>query len=408
MPDTLTVTITSIAFGGKGVARTAEGCVLFIPFAAVGDVAEVEITDQRKTYAFAKISRLVTPGPGRCQPACRHFGRCGGCAYQHLDYPVEFAAKRAQLAETLQRLGGCTDLPEFEAFPASEPMGYRNKLTLEPGEREKTDDGYRVSYGYYQDDNHTFFPVHECPLVRPEINRALPKAIHGPLGRQNAKRKPSPAKLVIRSDAARQCAFYFGKAPVRHPWLHEQLLGQDTVVPLGSFWQVNPPVADLMLRKLTGWVAGLGAETLIDAYSGVGTFSLALHGTPFLERILIENDPQAIEAANYNHQTRGLGCFAIAASTEKALPKQLAKCGPGKTLVVLDPPRTGCVPQVTEALCRRRPAHILYVSCNPTTLARDVKALHAGGYAIRRLALFDMFPRTQHFETAALLAADPI
>lgn len=400
---TITVTVKSIAFGGNGVARTDDGCVLFIPFAAVGDVAEVEITDQRKSFAIAEIRRLITPGPGRCEPLCRHFGRCGGCAYQHLDYETEFAAKKSQLSEVLQRIGGFHDLPEITAVPAPEPMGYRNKLSLEPGKPELTDDGYHLSYGYYQGDNKTFFPVRECPLARPEINRQLPKAIHSPLGRQNAKRKPEPAKLVIRSDAAHECAYYFGRAPAKHPWLHEFICGTDTVVPLGSFWQVNPPVADLLLRQVADWAGEIKADTLVDAYSGVGTFSLALAKVPFLERILIESDPQAAEAANYNHQTRGIGCISISGLTEKALPKQLAKCRPEKTLVILDPPRTGCLPQVINTLCQKKTANLIYVSCGPATLARDLKKLCAGGFAIRKIAMFDMFPRTHHFETAVYL-----
>jgi len=404
MENLKTVTIQSIAFGGDGVARLEDGCVLFVPFTAVGDVAEVEITDQRKTFARAELRRLITPGPGRCEPVCRHFGRCGGCAYQHLDYAAEFEAKKAQLNDALRRIGGFRELPELSvAVPAPEILGYRNKLSLEPGKPDLTDQGYHLAYGYYQNDNKTFFTVKECPLARPEINRALPKAIRSPLGKQNARRKPAPAKIVLRSDSQHECSFYFGFAPSKHPWLHETVRGKNVMVPLGSFWQVNPPVADKLLKHVDQWARAIKADTLIDAYSGVGTFSLALTAE-FKERILIESDAQAAEAANFNHQTLGLGCIAISGLTEKALPKQLMHCDLDATLVILDPPRTGCMPSVVEDLRKHSPADIIYVSCNPTTLARDLKALCADGkYAIDQLAMFDMFPRTGHFETAVKL-----
>jgi len=395
------VNITSLAFGGDGVARTDDGCVVFVPFTAPGDEVEIAITEQKKSFARGQLVRVITPGPGRTTPVCRHFGRCGGCAYQHLTYEAEFAAKQSQLRESLERLGGFRDLPpQIPATPAPEMYGYRNKLQLAPGKPELTDNGYHLTYGYIQTDNETFFTVKECPLVKPEINRCLPKAIHSPWGRQNAKKKPAPDDLTIRADAAGNCHFFFGRAPMNYPWLHESLLGQDVQVPLGSFWQINPPVAEKLLAQVNVWASESRCTTLIDAYCGAGAFSLSLTA-PFSERILIESDRQASAAANLNHQNRGLGCFVVSGLAEKALPKQLAKTIPDKTLVILDPPRGGCLPPVLNALVQKRPAGLIYVSCNPTTLARDLRQLCKDGtYAIAEIAMFDMFPRTAHFETA--------
>ena len=401
----LTVSIIDIAFGGDGVARTEEGPVIFVPYTAVGDTIEVEICELKKSYIRGKIHKILTASPNRVEPMCRHFGRCGGCVYQHLDYPVELAAKQKQLEDLLRRIGGFTSLPILECcFASPKTYGYRNKLRLEPFVVEKGDQGVRLSYGYCLTDNKTFFTVRECPLAMPIINRHLPKAVHSLWGKQNAKKKP-PAPVTLRASSTGDCQFYFGKAPVNISWLREELCGQEFSVPLGSFWQVNPEVASELVRSVHRWAKNLPVQNFIDAYSGVGTFSMTSK-KPYAERVLIESDRQAGDAAAHNLGKRALGCQIVKDTTEKALPKILQQFPTAETLVLLDPPRTGCQSKVTEALRKARPAYIFYISCNPSTLARDLKALCADGcYQLEKLSLFDMFPRTAHFETAVALKA---
>lgn len=406
------LTIQSIAFGGDGVARTEE-CVVFVPFTAVGDQILAEVTEVRKNFAKARLLAVNVPGPGRTEPSCPHYGRCGGCQYQHLTYEAEFAAKQQQLRDCLSRIGGVREVPPFAAaFPAPECYGYRNKLRLEakalPVEKGEP---AQLDYGYYALDNKTFLRINGCRLARPELNKQLPAAIKSEWGRANAHRRKNerPGALTLRIDSDGAVKYFFGFSPSKLGWFHEELAGVPYRVPVGSFWQVNPQVASELLRTVDGWLAGLPLENLVDAYCGVGTFACAL--TPaFRERLLIENDRAATEAAEYNLQQRLLGCQILTAATEQALPKALPRYESAKTLVVLDPPRTGCQEQVLECLLKCRPAFVLYVSCNPSTLARDLKRLTGGespAYTLEKIGLFDMFPRTAHFETAALLKVAP-
>ncbi|NLZ63228.1 MAG: class I SAM-dependent RNA methyltransferase [Lentisphaerae bacterium] len=401
--NTLTVDIIDIAFGGDGVARTEEGLVIFVPGTAIGETVEVVICEIKKSYIRGKVAKVLSPSPDRVEPPCRHFGRCGGCVYQHLEYQAELAAKQKQLLDLLRRIGGFTDLPPLDCCFASPKLyGYRNKLRLEPFVTLETDQGVRLSYGYCLTDNQTFFTVRECPLAMPIINRNIAKAVHSAWGTQNARRKP-PAPLTLRASSTGECHFYFGKAPVNISWLREELCGKEFSVPLGSFWQVNPEVASELVRRVHRWAKGLKTKFLVDAYSGVGTFSLT-GKKDYVERVLIESDRQAGEAAAHNLGKLSLGCRIIKDRTEHALPGVLRQFPPAETLVLLDPPRTGCQSKVLEALRHARPAHLFYVSCNPATLARDLKVLCADGcYRLDKLALFDMFPRTAHFETAVAL-----
>ena len=403
--STLSLTIQDLAFGGEGVGR-AEQCVVFVPFAAVGDQLLVEITEIRKNFARGKILQIQVPGPDRTEPPCPHYGKCGGCQYQHLTYQAEFQAKQRQLTEVLRRLGSLKDLPPLDcAIPAPQEYGYRNKLRLEAkAVPVETGMPAQADYGYYATDNRTFLRIHGCRLAHPLLNKALPTAIKSDWGKANAKRKTpqGPAALTLRVDSQEQIKFYFGFSPSRLGWLHEELAGVPFRVPAGSFWQVNPAVASQLLQTVDQWIAPLPAETLVDAYCGAGTFSCALTH-PFRERLLMENDRAATEAAQYNLQQLMRGCQILTEPTEQALPRRLPKYPAASTLVVLDPPRTGCQEKVLQCLAQHSPAWILYVSCNPATLARDLKYLTTtGGYSLRKLGLFDMFPRTAHFETAVL------
>lgn len=406
----INIEIAAVAFGGDGVARTEEG-VLFVPCTAVGDRGIAEVTAVSKNFARGRMVALTQPGTGRTEPVCKHFGTCGGCQYQHLDYETEFALKCAQQAETLRRVGKIADLPELaKAVPSPKNYGYRNKLRLEAQPHADEVTGRKsATYGYYANDNRTFFPVYECPLAMPELNSLIPKAIKSDWGQANAHRKgarrdqTAPAAMTLRQASNGDTAFYFGFAPKSITWMRETLAGFEYSVPAGSFWQINPPVAEELLLTADEWTRDLELKSLIDAYAGVGTFSCALT-RPFVERLLIESDKDASQAAQLNLQKRGWACQIVADTTEKALPKALPKYNAKSTLVVLDPPRTGCQEVVLKALLKCRPAAILYISCNAATLARDLRVL-TEAYQLQRRAIFDMFPRTAHFESAVLLTS---
>ena len=438
--DEMNVTIADLAFGGDGVARLPEGGVVFVPFAALGDELRIRITSVRKNFAFGEILEVLRPGEGRCEPVCRHYGECGGCQYQHIGYEQEIAAKKKQLGDLLRRIGGFQELPEISpCFASPKHYGYRNKFRLEASQRPRNPDidgeGVRkvVEYGYYRLDNRSILPIHNCALVCDELNALLRGALKSDWARQNARRaqkeggaeeasekeaapkrraggasarrqfQETPGALTLRQTSGGEHAFFFGKAPKNLPWLRESLAGQEYSVPAGSFWQVNPDVASKLVETVGAWLTSVPWLTsLIDAYSGVGTFAAALK-YPFVERLLIESDPEATEAAKLNLSRQASGHQIVSGTTEAVLPKLLPKFPSGSTLVLLDPPRTGCQEKVLDTLLKNHPRAVVYVSCNPSTLARDLRKLSAGGYSLERVGLFDMFPRTAHFETATLL-----
>jgi tRNA/tmRNA/rRNA uracil-C5-methylase (TrmA/RlmC/RlmD family) len=287
--------------------------------------------------------------------------------------------------------------------PSPLSYAYRNKLRVEPFGVPAAGDTSRLAYGYCERGNVTFFELAACPLAAAPLNHLLGRAPLTQEGRRNASRQPRPAALTLRLAAEGSTAFYFGQAPRRAPWLHERLLDRPVSVPLGSFWQVNPAVAEALVRWVATAFAAQPTRTVVDAYSGVGTFSLAI-GTAAPAHFLIESDADALQAAQYNHsQWGGLSCRCRHGTTEAVLPGLLADCNRRRTTVVLDPPRQGCAEAVIRALCDFPVAQIVYVSCSAGTLARDVGRLVRGGYAVKRFGLFDMFPRTAHFETAMVL-----
>ncbi len=403
------VEIFELVFGGDGVARLEDGAIVFVPFSAVGDVLTVEITDARKNFYKGRIRAIEKASVGRGAALCPYYGCCGGCVYQHLTYEAELEAKRLQFMSVMRRIGHFEKFPELETFmPSPQRYGYRNKLRLEPivskGTLGKGKKGLpTLEYGFCERDNRTFFSVKSCPLAAERLNDAINSEKRCAYAQQNARRE-KPYPMTIRMDASGKCASYFGKAAPNLPWLKETLLGEEIRVPTGSFWQVNQPVADGLLNTVREWLKPLGARALVDAYGGIGTFSLAF-GDLFQYRVVIESDEQAIAAAKLNHEQRSLKGHFVAGTTESSLGNALCTVTVAETVVVLDPPRTGCVPSVIATLHDFKPRHVLYVSCNPATLARDLEQICKGDiYVPKRAAAFDMFPNTAHFESAVLLS----
>ena len=402
------VIITDIAYGGDGVGRLADGSVVFVPFTAVGDDVEIEITERKAAFCRGVARKFVAAGQGRATPCCRYYGRCGGCSYQHLTYETEVACKAKQFKTLMARVGKFESFPELESVnPSPQDYGYRNKLRLEPGERTLEATGYYVPYGYFERDNTTFMMVKSCPLAQDALNKMLPKAIRSDWGKQNAKRKePYPLTLRITTDG--DCCFYFGQDSQKLSWLKEKLLGVTYRVPVGGFWQVNPPVAERLLQTVKAWCEALPTKGhLLDIYGGAGTFTMQL-GPMFDHRSLVESDVPAVNAADFALQEAGLVTELWKGPAEEFLSAAdgpLANIDLDQTVAVIDPPRMGCLPKAISALRDRPPKYLIYVSCNPATLARDLKLLCADGlYKPEKCALFDMFPRTAHFESVVLLS----
>jgi tRNA/tmRNA/rRNA uracil-C5-methylase (TrmA/RlmC/RlmD family) len=367
--DRVRLAIHDLAFGGEGVGRW-QNFVVFVPFVLPGEEVEVELTDVKKQFGRARLLTVLRPSPERITARCRYFGECGGCQYQHVDYPAQLRLKHRQVTELLRRVGRFSDPVVAPVIPCPVPYGYRNRIMVRTQWHKPEQ---RVVTGFLRHDNRLVVDIEECALAEPVLNEQLRQLRHEPPPRGGLK-------VVIRE--------------AMEGW----------IVPHDAFFQNNRYLLPRLVDTVAACLDEAGVTRMIDAYCGVGFFSLAL--APRLEAFAgIELDPQAVRAARANAAARGCaGGEFVAASVEAALPTLLTRFGAAQTAVLLDPPRRGCHPAALSYLREVRPAQVLYVSCHPATLARDLAVLCAEGvYRLARVVPLDMFPQTQHVECVAEL-----
>lgn len=362
-----TVTVEDIAFGGEGVARV-DGFVVFMPFVLAGEIVEVEITEVRKNFARARLHRVLTPSPERVSPACVHFGACGGCQYQHVAYPAQLRLKRKQVADLFQRIGGLPSELVAPVVPCPQPYGYRNRIMIR-SQWNKPEQ--RLNIGFIRWDGGLVEDIFECQIAEPLLNEQI----------QHVRAHPPPKggiKVVLR------------------------IPPENWEVPPDSFFQNNFFLLPKLVEVVRAAVRDGGARHLIDLYCGVGFFGIELADA--VESFVgVEFDQRAIAAARRNASARGRtnGEF-IAATVEAALPALLQRFSPSASAVVLDPPRKGCLSQTLALLREQRPAQIVYISCHPATMARDLNILCRDGvFRVAQVTPLDMFPQTQHVECVA-------
>ncbi len=392
---THTLTIDTVAYGGRGVARL-DGQVIFVPGTLPDETVEVTITARHARYSVARLDRVLTASPHRIAPACplAADGSCAGCAYQHADYPTELQLKQDQFA---QQLGTLDDAPPLlPPVGAPQPLGYRNKLVLHTFRKRG-----RFRLGYVGHDNHQIIDVPACPLASDAINAQLAAIRQDPAA---TKRLRHEERLTIRQTAADGVCFWPApKSPTPLPeWLTEQTPYGTVQIPRKSFAQVNPAVAQRMLQEVTAIIAQTAPALVYDLYCGAGLFALAaLHaGTSTV--VGIDSDGLAITAARRNAVAHGFDTQATFHGCAMEEATDLLANVPdehGNQLVIIDPPRSGIAPPVRDALIQLTPTGILYVSCAADTMARDARAFLDAGYRIVSTQLFDMFPRTRHFES---------
>ncbi|MBI2947401.1 MAG: class I SAM-dependent RNA methyltransferase [Verrucomicrobia bacterium] len=356
--------IADLAFGGEGVARIGE-FVVFVPFVIPGERVEVEIVEVKKRFARARLLKILQASPDRVAPQCRYFGDCGGCQYQHIAYDAQLRLKHKQILDVFQRLGGFHEAVIDPVVPCPQPYGYRNRIMVR-SQWDKFKQGLNI--GFIRADNRLVVDIEECQIAEPALNQEL----------LNVRANPPPKgglKVVLRV------------AP------------DDWDVPKDSFFQNNFHLLPKLVEVVQDRVRSSGVRHLADVYCGVGFFSIELAN--LVESFVgIELDRMAIQAARNNAASRGrTNGEYLAGAAQEVLPSILRRFPPDQTAVVLDPPRKGCQPETLDLLERVRPAQIVYVSCHPATLARDVKRLCANGvYQLSRVTPLDMFPQTQHVE----------
>lgn len=365
--DKLTLTVSDIAFGGEGVARL-EDFVIFIPFVALSEEVDVEVTEVKKRFARARLLQIRHPSPQRVQPLCPYFGDCGGCQYQHLDYPIQLALKHKQVRDLFQRLGGIDPALVAPPLPCPQPYGYRNRIMIR-SQWDKFKQGLNI--GFIRSDNRLVVDIEECKIAEPALNEQIKQVrLHPP--------PKGGLKVVLR-------------IPPEH-W----------EVPPDSFFQNNFFLLPKLVETVRTQLQQSQSRHLVDVYCGVGFFSLEL--ADLVESFVgVEYDRMAIKAARRNAAARGISNGEFMDGTAEAwLPRLLTRYEPGTATVLLDPPRKGCQPEIIELLQRTKPAQIVYVSCHPATMARDLKLLcRAGLFRVQEVVPLDMFPQTAHIECVA-------
>ncbi|MGC3959056.1 MAG: class I SAM-dependent RNA methyltransferase [Verrucomicrobiota bacterium] len=366
-----TVHIEDLAFGGEGVARIND-FVVFVPYVIPGETAEVELVEVKKSFGRAKLLRVITRGSERVLPECKHFGACGGCQYQHIAYPTQLVLKRKQVADLFQRIGGIA--PELVApvIPCPQPYGYRNRIMIR-SQWNKPEQ--RLNIGFVRADCGLVEDVFECKIAEPALNQQI----------THVRKNPPPKggiKVVLR------------------------IPPEDWEVPRDSFFQNNFFLLPGLVEAVRQTLQAAGTKHLVDLYCGVGFFGIEL-ASAVESFVGVECDRMAITAARKNMTRRNLtnGEF-ISATVEEALPQLVNKFSAAATSVLIDPPRKGCQPETLQLLREQRPAQIIYVSCHPATMARDLNILCADGvFTLSRVTPLDMFPQTQHVECVADLRA---
>jgi len=437
----LELTIEKLIYGGDGLGRLpadekGRGKAAFVPFTLPGEKIEAHVTDEKPGFVRASTTRLIEASPLRIEAACPYFKRCGGCHYQHADYPEQLKIKEGILKENLRRLAKIESVPDVKVH-ASPPWNYRNRTRLQA----RVDSTFAL--GYFKASSHELLPVEQCPISSPLLNRAI--AVLCELGRARQVLEGVREVELFASDDDSQLQVELYVDPRQVPgeemarefagrlrsalpevatvYVFAQTLGSARGVPLhiteeprwsdisgefryrtkagalrvsgGSFFQVNR----FLVEELVGIVAGgRSGEVGLDLYAGVGLFSVAL--APSFGHIMAVESSQGSSADLKYNSPRNVK--AVRSTVDAYLAGQGAKVRPD--YVVADPPRAGLGDHVARSLAKMGAPRVAYVSCDPATLARDLIALTAAGYRVERLHLVDLFPQTYHIESVVELA----
>ena len=443
--DPLQVSIETATIDGSGVARV-DGQVVFVPGALPGEGCSVRIAHVGRSAVFAQLLSVLTPSAHRVEPDCPYFPRCGGCALRHMDYEQELALKQAHVQSCLTRIGGQT----ISALPitgAAQTDGYRNKVQFPVQEQ----DGRPVA-GFFSGKTHRVIPVRHC-RIQPDCADAIRGAVlawmeqyhiraydeqthtgyirhiyirFGAESGQilvcivaNCAQLPKKKQLVAALLAAEPGITTIVFSPNTkkgntvlgtefHPLygdgtITDTLCGLQFRLSAPAFYQVNHAQAERLYEKAVQLAGLTGNETVLDLYCGTGTITLCL-ARHAKKAIGVEIVPQAIEDAKFNAAQNGMENAEFFCMDAGQAAKMLVDRRTRPDVIVVDPPRKGVSADVIEAISAMAPQRVVYVSCDPATLARDLKLLTAAGYTLQTAEAFDLFPRCAHVETVVLLS----
>lgn len=368
------VTIEKMAVGGSGVARIAVGeksVVIFVPYAAPSDQLKIKIISVEKNFLQGEIVDIISAAPSRRTAPCEYFGRCGGCLWQHIDETEQLAQKELILTDLFKKFLPATKFILSKSISTPENLGYRNRIQLKQL-------GSKV--GYFKHESHEIVEINNCLIAEKSIQTYIPQFINKL--KPSEKLKKFEIKLLPENKVEHYPVGEFGEGL--------------------AFSQVNRFVNELLVDKVVSIAAELKPNVITELYAGSGNFTFALADK--LKNVLINAvelssalTKAAVERIKNEKKHKQITFFTtkseIYCRTTSALSEDF---------ILLDPPRSGCDPEVISILADKKPAAILYISCHPVNLARDLQSL-VPHYNIAELQIFDMFPQTDHFETVCLL-----
>ena len=445
--DIVKLEITEMTGQGSGIGKL-DGMAVFVPMTAVGDIIDARILKVKKNYAFAKIERIITASDIRIEADCKCYSKCGGCVFRHISYEEELKIKKQRVYDALTRIGKIEDFKMNEIVGCESPDNYRNKSQIPIGKDKENN----VIMGFFGNHSHRIVGNGECMLHPKEFDdivgiiknwinqynidiydetahRGLLRHLYLRHGKKsgelmvcmviNGNDLPFKQELIgmltVYSDNIKSIMLNVNRGKTNvvlggkcvtiygNDHITDELCGLKFNISPLSFYQVNRDQTEKLYGIAADYAELSGEEFLIDLYCGTGTIGLSMAHKA--KKVLgIEIIPQAIENAKENAKNNNIQNAEFVCSDASSAAEQLSKNRTEPDVVIVDPPRKGCDGIVIDSVCRMSPKRVVYVSCDPETLARDLSIFEGNGFKVEEVTPVDMFPRTQHVETVVLMS----
>lgn len=402
------ITLEKHTYGGEAMGRLPDGRAVFVPFGLPGETVRVQLTQQKQSFARGELTAILKASPDRIEPRCKHFTQCGGCHYQNLPYEKQLIAKTDILRDQLQRIGKIANPPVKPIVASPHEWNYRNHMQF-----HLTEDG---KPGFIDSKGNSVFPIEECHLPETTINNFWYELqFESKMNLERASLRSGlgdELMLILESDTEEtpeleieadiSVVHMYKDHPVviagqDHFFIN--ILGKEFKVSADSFFQINTKMAEKMVEHVLACLPGSQADTLLDVYCGAGLFS-NFFAPKYGKIIGIESSSSACEDFGFNlDEFDNVELYEGAA--EEILPA-LAEQITRPAHMIVDPPRAGIEKHALDAILQIKPQIIIYVSCDPSTLARDAARLIHGGYRLAEVTPFDLFPQTYHIESISI------
>ena len=386
--DTFETRVEKIVPNGLGMCF-AENLTVFVPLSAGGDRLRVEIADIKGKVAFARILEILEPSPNRVEPPCEYYGKCGGCDFQHISYEEQLTSKVAILRDCLERIGKIQFEDEIDIVPSPEQFGYRLRAQWHADTR-------KGRIGYFKRQSHEVVETETCSILVPELEETMDRLRNDvPWSTYFSEN----INIEAAADGGGETSVYSEELLEKTSELRVEVAQENFHFNARSFFQGNRYLLQKLVDAATDGASG---TTALDLYCGVGLFTVSL-GKRFEKVVGVEANDVSIEFAQKNVELAGLQNVELIEGRVKQFLSEASEELESVDFLVLDPPRSGVKKPTLEKIANLSADQISYVSCNPSTLSRDLGVLNKSGYQIERILALDLFPQTHHVETVVHL-----